>query len=352
MDLAQEASQYTHAKPPMPRVRLPIVIVGAGGIVRDAHLPAYKKAKFPVAVVVDSEVGKAEALARQFSVPYATASLAEALTVAPRDCVFDVAVPARYTADVVRQLPDGSAVLLQKPMGNTILEAGEILKLCQEKRLTAAVNFQLRYAPAILAAKEIMDNGLLGEIHDMQVIVNVHLPWNLWTYLFAAPRVEILYHSIHYIDLVRSCFGNPDRILAKTVKDPLAPEVATSKSVVILDFGQSKRAYISTNHNHLYPDTQASYVQWEGTKGMLRVTLGMNLDYPGGRPDRLEIAARGESLRSLPIEGNWIPDGFAGSMGSLQAYVNCDSTELPTRVEDAFETMRAVEAAYISSGNL
>ena len=27
---------------------LPIVIIGAGGIVTDAHLPAYKMARFPV----------------------------------------------------------------------------------------------------------------------------------------------------------------------------------------------------------------------------------------------------------------------------------------------------------------
>jgi len=34
---------------PRPRNLRPIVSIGAGGIVRDAHLPAYKKAGFPVA---------------------------------------------------------------------------------------------------------------------------------------------------------------------------------------------------------------------------------------------------------------------------------------------------------------
>jgi predicted dehydrogenase len=31
------------------------VIIGAGGIVRNAHLPAYRKAGFPVAAIVDSD---------------------------------------------------------------------------------------------------------------------------------------------------------------------------------------------------------------------------------------------------------------------------------------------------------
>ena len=35
---------------PLPRAPRPIVIVGAGGIVNDAHLPAYRLAGLPVAL--------------------------------------------------------------------------------------------------------------------------------------------------------------------------------------------------------------------------------------------------------------------------------------------------------------
>jgi hypothetical protein len=38
-----------------------------------------------------------------------------------------------------------------------------------------------------------------------------------------------------------------------------------------------------------------------------------------------------------------------GSMGSLQAFVEGSAKVLPTSVEDAINTMRLVEAAYISS---
>jgi hypothetical protein len=38
-----------------------------------------------------------------------------------------------------------------------------------------------------------------------------------------------------------------------------------------------------------------------------------------------------------------------GSMGSLQAYVQGEAKTLPTSVEDAIDTMRTVEAAYLSS---
>jgi predicted dehydrogenase len=338
-----------NAQPPRPKTALPIIVVGAGGIVNDAHLPAYQKAHFPVAALVDSNLGKAEALAQKFSVPLATAFLAEAIVKAPKNSVFDLAVPAGAILDVLPQLPDGAVVLIQKPMGNTLAEAEQILALCRNKKLTAAINFQLRYAPVMLAARRIADAGLLGDLHDMEVVVNVYMPWDLWTFLSTTPRLEILYHSIHYIDLVRSWLGNPDRVLAKTVRNPLTPTLAATKSVIMLDYGEWKRVYIATNHGHRYTDSQCSYVQWEGTECTLRAEMGANLDYPKGRPDALRIAKREAGWQELEVQGNWFPDAFIGSMGALQAYATGDAKALPASVEDAIDTMRTVEAAYISS---
>lgn len=315
----------------------------------DAHLPAYRKAGYPVAALVDADPRKAASLAQSFSLSLATGSLAEAIAGSPKNCVFDVAVPAGAILDVLPLLPDGAAALIQKPMGNTLAEAKQILELCRKKKLIAAVNFQLRYAPAMLAAKRLTDAGLLGKLHDMEIVVSVHMPWDTWTFLSTAPRLEILYHSIHYIDLVRSWFGNPERVLAKTVRNPLTAKLAATKSTIALDYGEWKRVYIATNHGHLYPDSQCSYVRWEGTEGALKAVMGVNLDYPKGRPDTLHFARREEAWHEIPVSGNWFPDAFVGSMGSLQAYVNGDAAVLPTRVEDAFDTMRTVEAAYISS---
>lgn len=48
--------QTTSQLPNTPR---PIVMIGAGGIVNDAHLPAYKKAGLPVAGIFDLDGEKA-----------------------------------------------------------------------------------------------------------------------------------------------------------------------------------------------------------------------------------------------------------------------------------------------------
>jgi predicted dehydrogenase len=336
---------------PKPKVARPIVMVGSGGIVHDAHLPAYANAGFPVAALVDVNREKAEALARTFAVPFATDSIAEAIGYAPKDAVFDVAVPAKAIARILPQLPDGAAVLIQKPMGETLEEAIEILKICRAKGLVAAVNFQLRWAPNMLAARALTESGALGELHDMEVKVSCHMPWELWSFLSTAPRLEILYHSIHYVDLVRSWFGTPRGVYAKTVKSPRTPELAATKSLIVFDYGDDKRVFISANHSHDFaPEMQRSFVQWEGMNGAMRAQMGVNLNYPVGLPDNLKYVIRGEGgWKDAPVNGNWFPDAFMGSMGSLQAYVQGDAKTLPTNVEDAIDTMRVVEAAYLSS---
>jgi predicted dehydrogenase len=348
MDLAQVMRD---AVAPRPKVARPIVLIGAGGIAHDAHLPAYAKAEFPVAAVVDLDNAKAQALATKFGIPKVAATIDEAVRYAPKDCVFDCTVPAPAQRAVLAQLPDGAAVLLQKPMGETLAEAEEILAICRRKGLVAAVNFQLRFAPNMLAARALAGTGALGELHDMEVKLSCHMPWQLWTFLNKAPRLEILYHSIHYVDLVRSWLGNPLGVYAKTVKSPRTAHLAATKTVMILDYGESKRVLIATNHSHDFsPKMQRSFVQWEGMDGAMRAQMGVNLNYPIGLPDTLEYIVRGDAGWSdWPVSGNWFPDAFMGSMGSLQAYVQGEAETLPTGVEDAIDTMRTVEAAYISS---
>lgn len=70
-------------------------------------------------------------------------------------------------------------------------------RICLERGLVAAVNFQLRYAPNNLGAVALAKAGVPGDLHDMEVQVRTYTPWQLWTFLATAPRLEILYHSIH-----------------------------------------------------------------------------------------------------------------------------------------------------------
>src|SRR5258708_16617261 len=79
---------------PRPRNPRPIVSIGAGGIVRDAHLPAYKKAGFPVVAIADLDKSKAENLARAFGIPAVRSGVAEAAPYPPTPPAFYLPLPA------------------------------------------------------------------------------------------------------------------------------------------------------------------------------------------------------------------------------------------------------------------
>jgi len=329
-----------------------IIIIGAGGIIKDAHLPAYKIAGFKVAGIFDLDTEKAEKLASHYNIPRVFNSLAEAVQASNVATVFDLAVPGREILNVLKEIPDSSVILIQKPMGEDIEMAREILKFCREKNLKAGINFQLRYAPFITQAKELIAEGKLGEICDIEINVNVFTPWHLWGFLKSLPRMEILYHSIHYIDLVRTFLGNPQGIYAKSIKHPSSEELASVRSNIIMDYGMFKRASILTNHNHGYSEKyQRSFIKIEGTKGAIRIEIGVLKAYPKGKDDKFEYIFfdNNEDWQEIKVEGTWFPHAFIGSMEEMFK-VRKNNDYIPDNsVEDCIHTMSCVEAAYISS---
>lgn len=315
---------------------------------RDAHLPAYRECGFEVTGVFDPATARAENLARDFGIPRTFATLAEAARTP--DVVFDVAVPPDAVASVLEALPEGAAVLIQKPFGRDLADARRLLALCRARRLTAAVNFQLRFAPGILALRDLLRRGALGTVTDVDMTVRCRMPWELWPFLAALPRMELPLHSIHYLDAVRGLIGNPRGVYARTVKHPDSPELASSKSTVILDYGDFMRASLATNHHHEFGDAHhLSELTIEGTLGCARLRLGVNLDYPRGLPDRLLVARRGGPFESVPLVGSWFPDAFRGPMCNLQRFRDGEDDALVSPVADAFETMALIEACHRSN---
>jgi len=337
---------------PKPETPVPIIIIGAGGIVRDAHLPAYTEAGLEVFAIVNRTISKAKALAETFNVPRVFATIQEAVSIAPKDVIYDMALmPAQYM-EILKHLPDESTVLIQKPMGETLQEAEEILALCRKKRLKAAINCQLRYAPYVHIARQMIQKGLLGDIYDMEVRLTTYTPWEIFPHVAVNKRLEILYHSIHYMDLIRSFLGEPDSIISKTFGHPGKP-FSSTRTTTVFSYGKNKRAVINTNHDHNFgPDQQESFIKWEGTQGVIKAKMGLLLDYPKGTSDAFDYYLANDPTKAgwqkLNIQESWFPDAFRNIMFALQRFKEGSDSILTNHVEDVFHTMELVEAAYQS----
>ena len=262
-------------------------------------------------------------------------SLDEALAT---DAIFDLATPPGAHRSVLERVPVGSGVLIQKPMGGDLSQATEILKVCRDRKLVAAVNFQLRFAPMMLAVRDALDRKLLGRLVDVEVHLAIDTPWGLFAFLKGLPRVEIAVHSIHYLDLIRSFLGDPRGVHAKTIGHP-ASDMAQTRTTAILDYGDEVRSAMSINHNHAFGRKhQAAEFRFDGTEGAAYAKLGLLLDYPRGEPDQLWIRSKGESVwAEVPLRGSWFPDAFIGRMANLQRFCSGEDTHLIAAIDKRLE---------------
>lgn len=350
------SADYT---PQIPEQPYPILIIGTGGIVKDAHLPAYRMAGLPVWGLYNRTAPRAQALAKEYGVEHVFDDLDAAIAAAPKGTIFDLALPASMFADALRKLPQGSHVLIQKPMGEDIAQAQEILNVCRERDLSAAINCQLRYAPFVVAARKLIARGAIGELLDMEMRLNVFTPWDLFPFLEGIPRVEMLYHSVHYVDLIRSFMGEPRSLYARSVTHPDMDKLASVRSTIILDYPDPVRAVITTNHVHKFGMRhQESYLKWEGTRGAIKARIGLLMDYPEGAGDVFEFCQLPEDgsepqWQKQEISGSWFPEAFIGTMGEVQRHqadleAGRDPAPMPCDVEDVIHTMACLEAAYES----
>src|SRR5699024_10493099 len=130
-----------------------------------AHLPAYQKAGFEVFGITNRTRSKAESLANEFKIPNVFDTIEEAVQKASKNTVYDITTMPSQFLQTLEALPDGSAVLIQKPMGDNFTESKQILEICRRKKLVAAINCQLREAPYVKAARYLISEGLIGDLY-------------------------------------------------------------------------------------------------------------------------------------------------------------------------------------------
>jgi predicted dehydrogenase len=156
----------------------PIISIGAGSIVNLGHSPACELAGFTVKGIYDVDKKRAQETANKWNIPKVFDTSNEVCTyTSDENIIFDIAVPSKEIVSILKELPINSYTLIQKPMGEYLSEAQAIVDLCEQRHIHGSINFQLRYAPYILALKDAISRGWLGDrITTIEIHVNVLMP--------------------------------------------------------------------------------------------------------------------------------------------------------------------------------
>jgi predicted dehydrogenase len=146
-------------------IRVGIVGSGFGGAV---HAPAYAlHPRFEVVAIASPS--SADRVARERKIPHAFRSVEEMLAGAELDVVSVASPPFDHHRSVLAALAAGKHVLVEKPFALTVAQAEEMVAASELAGVAAAIAFEFRYVPAVIAMKELIDNLHAGALREIEV---------------------------------------------------------------------------------------------------------------------------------------------------------------------------------------
>ena len=154
---------------------LKTALIGTGAIARE-HLGAL--AEMPnveVAAVCDLSPARAEATAERFRIPRWFTDYRRMLAEARPDVVHVTTPPTSHFPIARDCLDAGLHVLCEKPITVEYAEFLELRALAERKGVTLLENQNLRFHSSVLRIRELLDQGELGTLHDVQVHVHLDL---------------------------------------------------------------------------------------------------------------------------------------------------------------------------------
>ena len=338
---------------PQVRVRdLKIGCIGAGMIMAECHLAAYKEAGFTVAAIASRTKAKAEAVATRWGIPKVH-NTPEALIVDPSIEVLDIAYPPDQQPTLILAAlkePHIKAILAQKPLALTLADAIALRDAAAKAGKVLSVNQNMRYDQSMRVLKEILDGGDLGEIVFAQIDMHAIPHWQ--GFLAGYDRLTLANMSVHHLDVLRFLFGQPVEITTQTRTDPRTTfEHTDGITVSTLRFASGVLAVSledvwSGPRAEGYENDQHITFRVEGTLGVAKGTIG----WPTGATSTLTYASQKTTKGKWVTptwETMWFPHAFVGVMEQLQ-YAVKTGTPPALSVADNVQTVALIEAGYRS----
>ncbi len=185
-----------------------LCFIGAGKHASANVYPSAVLAGAEICAVATRDAGRSQAALRRFgSTGRAYADYREMLS--SEACPNVVVVTGVNDAPKIVEdcLAAGKNVFSEKPLGLSLESASRIARAAEMSKSCAMVGFMKRYAPVYLRLKRLIERGELGAVKSFCARFYVDATgWNSTEsgFVFGA--------AIHYVDLIRSLFGEVSRV--------------------------------------------------------------------------------------------------------------------------------------------
>ena len=213
--------------------KLRLVVIGAGAIGRTHIMLARDHALFDLTAIVDAS-DEAMALAAQLGVP-AYADTPTMLAAVHPDAAI-IATPNATHAEIgIQCLQHGVAVLVEKPIADTLADARRLCIAAEQAGRVLLVGHQRRYNAILRSARTLVQSGRLGKLVSATVMATWLKPDS---YFDMAWRRRlgggpIMINLIHDVDLLRFLMGEIDSLQAISANAVRGFEVEDTGAVIL-----------------------------------------------------------------------------------------------------------------------
>jgi scyllo-inositol 2-dehydrogenase (NADP+) len=253
-----------------------------------------------------------------------------------------------------KALNAGKHIVVEKPFTIDAAEAIALDKLATEKGLLLTVYQNRRYDGDFAAVKQVVTNGLLGDIKEVELKYDRYRPepggkaHKEGGFLGSGTLHDL---GAHLIDQAIQLFNMPNAVYA---------DIRTIRSGVIANDYFELLCY----YNGFVVRIKSSMLTFESTPAYM--LHGSNGSYYQQRTDMQEEAL---AAGAIPSQGNWcpspqIPDGFLYTAAGKQAFTSKSGNYMhfysdvyaaltgvapnPVPAADAVKSMRIIDAAFES----
>lgn len=331
----------------------PIGVVGAGFIVDDIHLVAYRDAGYDVRAIASRSPERAREVAARHGIPKVHDTWQE--LVADEELqVVDVAFPPALQPEIIAaaaEQPHVRGILAQKPMAVDYATGLRAVEACEATGTLLGVNVNMRFDQSIRAVKTLLDRGELGEPVLATVEMRAIPHWQ--PFLEGTDRLTLQNMSIHHLDAFRFLLGDPDGIFVSARRDPRTTfehRDGICLSTLEWDSGIRASAWDDVWAGPVREGSEGDvYIKWrvEGTEGLAWGTIGWP-SYPARTPSTMHFAstARPGQIVEAKWPEVWFPDAFQGTMGELLGAMQGAPLSISGR--DNLATLALLDAGYRS----
>ncbi len=161
-----------------------------------------------IGAVSSRTLEKAAQFAEKWDIPKAYGSHQELLGDGEIDIVYISAVNAQHYPLAKAALENGKHVVCEKPCTTTVSHTKELFALAREKGLFLMEAQKMLFLPAILAVRDKILAGELGQIHMAQLSHSFSAGYNAWQFDKAAGGGTLLSSGIYAVQLLQWLFGS------------------------------------------------------------------------------------------------------------------------------------------------